>query len=339
MSDHQTRFERDVYDHEHEEPRPGGRRRRPVADWGVGEDMFEHMPRNRFSRTAEAPPRERRFSGEHRRPAEDEVAEEQHEFGVRSELRDLDEPAEPVFEREPAEAPDPHEADVPRGRVDGRRTIPIGKPEDVPSEIAAVTADRDLGEVEEPAGARAAHRQDRRPARGLARGGALPARPLAPPAPHGARAHRRPSGPSGHVGRRARHPADPDRRPLRALAPCRAGVREVDLRNVRSGGAFRPRQRLPGLRASLPGLLAVAMPKKTQMSRFHIHDDLTAPEESLPILKGMQSSAGQLPNFLGALAGSAVALRGYVRFRGELRRGALPAATKRADRPRGRRRT
>ena len=151
MSDHQTRFERDVYDHEHEEPRPGGRRRRPVADWGVGEDMFEHMPRNRFSRTAEAPPRERRFSGEHRRPAEDEVAEEQHEFGVRSELRDLDEPAEPVFEREPAEAPDPHEADVPRGRVDGRRTIPIGKPEDVPSEIAAVTADRDLGEVEEPA--------------------------------------------------------------------------------------------------------------------------------------------------------------------------------------------
>src|SRR5215217_4523330 len=28
-----------------------------------------------------------------------------------------------------------------------------------------------------------------------------------------------------------------------------------------------------------PELLAVAMPKKTQMSRFPIHDDLTAPEE------------------------------------------------------------
>ena len=70
------------------------------------------------------------------------------------------------------------------------------------------------------------------------------------------------------------------------------------------------------------------MPNKTQMSRFPIHDDMTAPEESLPILKGLQASAGQLPNFLGALAGSAVALRGYVRFRGELRRGALPAATK-----------
>jgi AhpD family alkylhydroperoxidase len=70
------------------------------------------------------------------------------------------------------------------------------------------------------------------------------------------------------------------------------------------------------------------MPNKTQMSRFHIHDDLTAPEGSLPVLKGLQSSAGQLPNFLGALAGSAAALRGYVRFRGELRRGELPAATR-----------
>ena len=31
------------------------------------------------------------------------------------------------------------------------------------------------------------------------------------------------------------------------------------------------------------------MPNKTPMSRFHIHDDLTAPEASLPILKGLQS--------------------------------------------------
>ena len=70
------------------------------------------------------------------------------------------------------------------------------------------------------------------------------------------------------------------------------------------------------------------MPNKTPMSRFHIHDDLTAPEDSLPILKGLQSSAGQLPNFLGVLAGSAAALRAYVRFRSELRRGTLPAATR-----------
>jgi AhpD family alkylhydroperoxidase len=70
------------------------------------------------------------------------------------------------------------------------------------------------------------------------------------------------------------------------------------------------------------------MPNQTPMSRFPIHDDLTAPEATLPILKGLQSSAGQLPNFLGVLAGSAAALRGYVRFRGELRRGELPAATR-----------
>jgi AhpD family alkylhydroperoxidase len=63
---------------------------------------------------------------------------------------------------------------------------------------------------------------------------------------------------------------------------------------------------------------------KTQMSRFPIHDELTAPEESLPVLKGALSSAGQLPNFLGVLAGAPAALRGYARFRGELRRGSLP---------------
>jgi alkylhydroperoxidase family enzyme len=66
---------------------------------------------------------------------------------------------------------------------------------------------------------------------------------------------------------------------------------------------------------------------KTQMSRFHIHDDLTAPEGSLPILKGASAAAGQLPNFLGALAGSPAALRAYVRFRGELRHGSLSRET------------
>jgi len=67
--------------------------------------------------------------------------------------------------------------------------------------------------------------------------------------------------------------------------------------------------------------------KKTRMSRFQIQDDLTAPEDSLPVLKGALKSAGQLPNFLGVLAGSPAALRGYARFRSELRRGVLPSAT------------
>src|SRR5690349_18935456 len=53
---------------------------------------------------------------------------------------------------------------------------------------------------------------------------------------------------------------------------------------------------------------------KTAMSRFHIHDELTAPEGSEPILRG-------------ALANSPAALRGYARFRSELRRGTLPLAT------------
>ena len=66
---------------------------------------------------------------------------------------------------------------------------------------------------------------------------------------------------------------------------------------------------------------------KTPMSRFHIHDDLTAPEGSLPVLKGALSAGGQLPNFLGVLAGSPAALRAYARFRSELRHGELGVAT------------
>ncbi len=63
------------------------------------------------------------------------------------------------------------------------------------------------------------------------------------------------------------------------------------------------------------------------MSRFQIHDDLTAPEGSLPVLKGALSSGGQLPNFLGVLAGSPAALRAYARFRSELRHGRLGLPT------------
>jgi AhpD family alkylhydroperoxidase len=66
---------------------------------------------------------------------------------------------------------------------------------------------------------------------------------------------------------------------------------------------------------------------KTSMSRFQIHDDLTAPEGSVPVLRGALSSGGQLPNFLGVLAGSPAALRAYARFRSELRHGKLTTAT------------
>jgi alkylhydroperoxidase family enzyme len=64
-----------------------------------------------------------------------------------------------------------------------------------------------------------------------------------------------------------------------------------------------------------------------QMSRFPIHDEETAPEAALPILKGALQSAGQLPNLVGVLAGSPAVLRAYARFRSELRHGTLAAQT------------
>src|SRR5262249_59713729 len=66
---------------------------------------------------------------------------------------------------------------------------------------------------------------------------------------------------------------------------------------------------------------------KTSMSRFQIHDDLTAPEGSAAVLRGALASGGQLPNFVGGLAGSPAALRAYARFRSELRHGKLTLAT------------
>jgi alkylhydroperoxidase family enzyme len=66
---------------------------------------------------------------------------------------------------------------------------------------------------------------------------------------------------------------------------------------------------------------------KIPMSRFQIHDDLTAPEGSLPVLRGALATGGQLPNFLGVLAGSPAALRAYARFRSELRHGKLTLPT------------
>jgi AhpD family alkylhydroperoxidase len=64
-----------------------------------------------------------------------------------------------------------------------------------------------------------------------------------------------------------------------------------------------------------------------KISRFDIHDELTAPVESAPILKGALSGSGKLNNFVGVLAGSPAALRGYARMRSELRKGTLPAVT------------
>jgi alkylhydroperoxidase family enzyme len=64
-----------------------------------------------------------------------------------------------------------------------------------------------------------------------------------------------------------------------------------------------------------------------RMSRFKIHDDETAPERSIPVLKGASKTAGQVPNLLGVLAGSPSALRAYVRMHQELRHSSLPRGT------------
>jgi alkylhydroperoxidase family enzyme len=66
---------------------------------------------------------------------------------------------------------------------------------------------------------------------------------------------------------------------------------------------------------------------KTQESRFQVHDELTAPERSVPVLKGALAGGGQLSNYIGVLAGSPAVLRAYARFRSELRNGALPLKT------------
>jgi alkylhydroperoxidase family enzyme len=63
---------------------------------------------------------------------------------------------------------------------------------------------------------------------------------------------------------------------------------------------------------------------KTKESRFQVHDELTAPERSMPVLKGALAAGGQLSNIVGVLAGAPAALRAYARFRSELRHGRLP---------------
>ena len=66
---------------------------------------------------------------------------------------------------------------------------------------------------------------------------------------------------------------------------------------------------------------------KTQMSRFHIHDDLSAPGGLAAGDEGGDGLGRAAPNFLGVLAGSPAALRAYARFRTELRHGSLALPT------------
>ena len=70
------------------------------------------------------------------------------------------------------------------------------------------------------------------------------------------------------------------------------------------------------------------MTVKTDYSRFDIHDELSAPDGSIPILKGVSTASGSISKLVGVLAGSPAALRAWVRMRSELRAGVLPEATR-----------
>jgi AhpD family alkylhydroperoxidase len=70
------------------------------------------------------------------------------------------------------------------------------------------------------------------------------------------------------------------------------------------------------------------MTVKTDISRFHIHDELTAPDDSARLLKGMASAGGSVSKFVGVLAGAPAALRAFARMRHELRGGELPQPTR-----------
>jgi hypothetical protein len=156
---------RAVYDHTDDEPRPAGRRRRQVADWGVGEELFDGMPGRRFDRRGAEHPIPRGGADDGRRTiviTEDEVrfedeAPPSEEFASREDALEArrehdavwagdepfaeaaDEPAGESFaaaaeafeaggrfSEEPA-APARSEPDgIVRGGVEGRRTVKIG---------------------------------------------------------------------------------------------------------------------------------------------------------------------------------------------------------------------
>jgi hypothetical protein len=154
MPDHDAR-PRAVYDHNDDEPRPA-RRRRQAADWGVGEELFDHMPSRRFARRGEEHQIPRGGAEDGRRtiviergdaaPVVDEPDQSADEaFASREEAlrarrahdalwggdEPFADPAAEVVADAPVEdqVPEEEEArtgDAVRGGVEGRRTVKIG---------------------------------------------------------------------------------------------------------------------------------------------------------------------------------------------------------------------
>jgi hypothetical protein len=131
MHEHEVPGDRAVYDHETEDPRAARRRR--VADWGVGEELFDRMPspRRRFNGSEpprrDSHPRERRFE-----PSQEEAPA----AALDATAAELDAPARELApaareaaapEAAPPRDAAPREAATPRGGVEGRRTVVIGR--------------------------------------------------------------------------------------------------------------------------------------------------------------------------------------------------------------------
>ena len=69
------------------------------------------------------------------------------------------------------------------------------------------------------------------------------------------------------------------------------------------------------------------MTVKTDVSRFHVHDELTAPEGADRMLKTIVETGGSISKLVGVLAGAPRVLRAFARLRAELRAGSVPEAT------------
>jgi hypothetical protein len=136
---------RAFYDHEtDDQPRTGGRRRRPAADWGVGEDIFDRMPSpsRRFSHGRDdewtdsredhvaedwSETRERRFA---KRPQRERHVETWDDDAVAA--WGGEETSRTIVIETSAE-PEP-EDEAPQIATDGRRTIVIsGHPDRLPA--------------------------------------------------------------------------------------------------------------------------------------------------------------------------------------------------------------
>ncbi|HEX4689987.1 MAG TPA: hypothetical protein VH276_04810 [Solirubrobacteraceae bacterium] len=150
MSESEVRGAAIFYDHELEDGHATGRRRRPAADWGVGEELFDHMPSRRRFRAGEPDARHeapRRDPHARTRPAADfERPTDELELAPRPEaasgvdaawMAELVERSMPAPARRPEPAPEPEadavdpdeaphaEIDVVERPAEGRRTVVI----------------------------------------------------------------------------------------------------------------------------------------------------------------------------------------------------------------------